>query len=209
MYIYIICILYEFIPINAIQDFMVKLKNSQIARVFLVLGLMFIVGAASATQQRDPAKFLYEQTLGDLTDDLQDAKDKGKTGVLIFFQQEECPFCHRMKTTILNQVKVQEYFLKHFLVLELDIESKGDLIDFDGSTTTPKKYFSKITNNKGATPVFAFFDLNGKLVTRYTGASSGAAEFIWLGEYVSQKIYKKMTFSRYKRLKRKQERSAR
>ncbi|NOY65778.1 MAG: thioredoxin fold domain-containing protein [Gammaproteobacteria bacterium] len=178
-------------------------------RVFLSLSLVLAFGISYAAEPRDPARFFYEQTLGDLTDDLQDAKDNGKIGVLIFFQQEECPFCHRMKTTILNQVVVQDYYLKRFLILELDIESAGELVDFDGNTTTMKKYFSKITNNKGATPVFAFFDLNGKLITRYTGASSGVDEFMWLGEYVSQKIYKKMTFSRYKRVKRREQRAAR
>lgn len=203
------CILYESAQINVIWVFNVEIKMLQIFRVLLTLFLVFSLGIASSALPRDPAKFFYEQTLGDLTDDLQDAKDKGKKGVLVFFHQEECPFCHRMKTTIMNQVKVQEYYQKRFLILEIDIESAGEIVAFDGSTTTMKKYFSKIANNKGATPVFAFFDLQGKLVVRYTGATSGAKEFIWLGEYASEQIYKKMTFSRYKRVKRKEERAAR
>ena len=71
-----------------------------------------------------------------------------------------------------------------------------------------KKYFAKIGRNRGATPVFAFFDMKGKLVVRYTGASSGIDEFMWLGEYASEAVYKKMTFSKYKRMKRKQQRQA-
>lgn len=186
-----------------------KFKLFQAFRILLALLLVSSFGLASAAMPRDPARFFYEQTLGDLTDDLQDAKDDGKQGVLIFFQQEECPFCHRMKTTILNQVKVQEYYLKRFLILEIDIESAGEIVAFDGTITTMKKFFSKIANNKGATPVFAFFDLQGKLVVRYTGATSGVKEFLWLGEYASEKIYNKITFSRYKRIKRREERAAR
>ena len=53
-----------------------------------------------------------------------------------------------------------------------------------------------------ATPVFAFFDLEGKLVTRFTGATRDAAEFLWLGEYVVDRVYEQMPFSRYKRGKK-------
>ncbi len=175
-------------------------------KIILSLLLTLMLASVSAALPRDPAKFFFEHTLGDLTEDLQDATDKGKKGVLLFFEQEECPFCHRMKTTILNQVEVQDYYLQRFLVLSIDIESDEEIIDFEGQPTTKKKFFAKIAKNRGATPVFAFFDLHGKLVVRYTGAASGVDEIIWLGEYASEEIYKKMTFSKYKRSKRRQQR---
>ena len=53
------------------------------------------------------------------------------------------------------------------------------------------------------TPVFAFFDLEGKLIQRYTGATNTAEEFLWLGEFVADGHYKTGRFSRYKREKRK------
>ncbi len=176
----------------------------------LITGLILVLmlGSASAELPRDPAEFFFEHTLGDLTADLEEAKANNKKGVLLFFEQEECPFCHRMKTTILNQVKVQDYFQQRFLVLSIDIESDEELRDFAGNETTKKKFFAKIAKNRGATPVFAFFDLQGKLVVRYTGAASGVDEFIWLGEYASQKVYKKMPFSKYKREKRRQHRQS-
>ncbi|HEC30175.1 MAG TPA: thioredoxin [Gammaproteobacteria bacterium] len=175
-------------------------------KILPLLLIWAVAGTVFAAMPRDPAKYFYEQTLGDLTEDLADARKNGKTGVLLFFQQEECPFCHRMKITIMNQVKVQEYFQKRFLILEMDTESDGEIIDFDGNTTTMKKYFARISNNKWATPLFAFFNLKGKLVVRYTGATSGIDEFIWLAEYTSEEIYRKMTFSKYKRIKRKEQR---
>jgi len=180
-------------------------------KVFItgLLLLMSVQVLAATELPRDPVKHFFEQTLGDLTEDLQDAKDANKKGVLIFFEQEECPFCHRMKTTVLNQVRVQKYFLDRFLVISMDIESDGEITDFEGNSTTMKKYFAKVARNRGATPVFAFFDMQGKLVVRYTGASSGIDEFMWLGEYASEGHYKDMTFSKYKRIKRKQQREAR
>lgn len=178
-------------------------------KIVVLLLALAVAGTSFAAMPRDPAEYFYEQTLGNLIDDLADAKEQGKKGVLLFFQQEECPFCHRMKTTIMNQVNVQNYYAKRFLVLEIDIESDGEIVDFDGNTTTMKKYFAKITRNKGATPVFAFFDLQGKLIVRYTGATSGIDEFIWLAEYASEEIYRKMTFSKYKRVKRREQRKQR
>lgn len=174
---------------------------------FFTLALVLIMGVGYASLPRDPAKFFFEYTLGDLTDDLNDAREKGKKGVLIFFEQEECPFCHRMKSTILNQVEVQEYYQKRFLILSIDIESNEELVDFAGNATTKKKYFAEIARNRGATPVFAFFDLQGQMVVRYTGAASGVDEFILLGEYASEKIYQKMPFAKYKRIKYRQQRT--
>jgi thioredoxin-related protein len=55
------------------------------------------------------------------------------------------------------------------------------------------------THRVRATPVFAFFDLDGNLVARYTGATGDATEFMWLGEYVVQERYKEIAFPAYKR----------
>ena len=50
--------------------------------------------------------------------------------------------------------------------------------------------------------MIAFFDLDGRLVARYTGATRDAQEFLWLGEYVAEGAYREMPFARYKRMKR-------
>ena len=93
---------------------------------------------------------------------------------------------------------LKEVFKEHFLIFSVDIEGDVEITDFQGETM-PMKDFSFKQYRVRATPVFAFFDLNGKLVTRYTGATRDAAEFLWLGEYVVAGVYKEMTFSRYKR----------
>jgi thioredoxin-related protein len=184
--------------------------NMYIKRLFtLLLGLGLLASmVAMAAAPRDPEKYFFDKSLGDYRDDLADAKEQGKIGIMFFFEQEECPFCHRMKTTILNQPVVQKYFKKHFLIFAMDIESSEEITDFGGNTTSMKKWFYKITRNRGATPVIAFFDLKGKLVVRYTGAASGTDEFLWLGQYMSEKQYQKMTFTRYKRMKRRAKRLA-
>jgi len=175
--------------------------------LFMLLAVSFMLPATAAVP-RDPYDYFFDQSLGDFAEELQTARDEGKKGIFLFFEQEECPFCHRMKDTILNQPEVQEYFKKHFLVFSVDIETTFEINDFQGKLTTPKKFFSTVARNRDATPVMAFFDLDGKLVVRYTGAASGVEEFLWLGEYASQGLYKKSSFTRYKRQKRKAQRAA-
>ena len=67
-----------------------------------------------ASTPRDPYQYFFEQTLGDLTEELEIAREEGKQGVFVFFEMDECPFCHRMKQTVLNQPEVQEYFRRVF-----------------------------------------------------------------------------------------------
>ncbi len=55
-----------------------------------------------------------------------------------------------------------------------------------------------------ATPVFAFFDLDGNYIkrARFTGATRDKDEFMLLGKYVVEQAYNDQTFTRYKRAAR-------
>ena len=163
----------------------------------LLLILLFISPLASAEELA-----FFDQSLGDFSEELKNARDEGKKGIFIFFEMDECPFCHRMKTTILNQPKVVEYFKKHFLIFQVDIEGDVEMTDFQGQQTTQKDFAFK-QHRVRATPVMAFFDLQGNRIERYTGATSSAEEFLLLGEYVVSGAYKETSFTRYKRDKQK------
>ena len=176
-------------------------------RTLLQVFLLF-VGAltclpAGATAARDAAEYFFNETFGNLPDELALAKQEHKKGILLFFEQEDCPFCHRMKTTVLNQPEVQDYFHKYFRILSVDIEGDLDMTDFQGRTMTQKDFSFKEYNVR-ATPVLAFFDLDGKLVARHTGPTKGVQDFLWLGEYVVGEHYRSESFARFKREKRQQ-----
>jgi len=164
----------------------------------LLAAFLGIGGLRCQAADLDPSTHLFSQTLGDFREELALAREDGKSGILIFFEMDECPWCHRMKTTVLNQPDVQAFYKEHFLVFPVDVEGDVEMVDFEGNTTTMKDWATKVHRVR-ATPVFAFFDLNGKRVTRYIGATSDAAEFLLLGEYVVAGIYKEMSFERYKR----------
>jgi len=163
---------------------------------------VFYLDSVSAAAGRDPYVYFFDDTWGDFTEELKKAKTDGKQGILLFFELDECPFCHRMKETVLNQPKVQKYFKKHFLSFSVDIEGDLEIVNFKGESKTQKDFAFK-QNRVRATPVFAFYDLSGKKVVRYTGATSGIDEFLLLGEFFVSRSYEKMRFTKYKRLKRK------
>ncbi len=171
-------------------------------RTFLILVLVCLTLGETSAATRDPGEYFFNQSLGDFSEELTVAREEGKKGVLIMFEMDECPFCHRMKSRVLNQVAVQDYFQEHFQIYTVDIEGDVEISDFKGNPVKEKDFAFKHFKVR-ATPVFAFFDLDGNLLTRFTGATNTADEFIWLGEFVVDGHYKSSNFSRYKRAKKK------
>lgn len=170
---------------------------SRILSRSLILIFLWFFSLTSYAQE----SVFFDQTFFDFTEELELAKEEGKVGIFVFFEMDECPFCHRMKTTILNQPDVQSYFRKHFKLFQLDIEGDVEMTDFQGNVTTQKDFAFK-QHRVRATPVMAFFDLTGKRVVRYTGATSSKQEFLLLGEYVVSGDHQNSSFTRYKKARR-------
>ncbi|HIE55079.1 MAG TPA: thioredoxin [Chromatiaceae bacterium] len=168
-----------------------------------VLLLVLWTAMAGSVERRDPETHFFDQTFGDFSEELENAREQGKRGILIMFEMDECPFCHRMKSRVLNRKDVQDYFRKHFLVFTVDIEGDIEIVDFKGQPTTMKEFSFKRFRVR-ATPVFQFFDLDGNPIKRgrYTGATRDAQEFLLLGRYIVEEAWKRTSFSRYKRAHR-------
>lgn len=170
-------------------------------KILVVLGVLVLSQAYAAP--RDPYKYFFNETWGDFKEELANAKQQGKTGILIFFEMDECPFCHYMKKNVLNQPEVQDYYRKHFLNFTVDIEGDVEMLDLKGRPTRQKDFAFKQFRVR-ATPVIMFIGLDGKPIHRHTGKTSGVNEFMLMGEYVVDGQYKKTSFTRYKRQHKKQ-----
>jgi thioredoxin-related protein len=162
-----------------------------------LLLLLACLSLPALAEARDPGQHFFQPKLGDLKDDLAAAKAEGKLGILLMFEMDDCPFCDRMKRTVLNQSAVQDYYRKHFIVYPMDTKGDAPLVDFQGRTTTEKAF--ALEQRARATPVFVFYDLAGNPITRYTGATQTAEEFLLLGRYVVEGAYGNMPFAAYKR----------
>lgn len=176
-----------------------------LSNLIIFLAFIFFSSANAATNESpsDPYQHFFNETWGDFSEEITNAKEKKKKAILIFFEMDECPFCHWMKTNVLNQPSVQTYFREHFLNFPVDIEGDIEITDFSGKTMT-QKHFSTKVNRVRATPVFAIFDLQGKTIARFTGRTSSVEEFMWLGQYVVEGFYEQMSFVKFKRMKKKE-----
>jgi len=165
--------------------------------LFLLVLALNAVPLYAAKAPLDPSTYFFNETFGDFSEELANAREQGKQGVMLFFEMDECPFCHWMKMNVLNQPEVQKYYRQHFLMFPVDIEGDVQITDFAGKETTQKDFAKK--NRVRATPVIAFFDLNGKLVHRHTGRTADVEEFMLMGQYVAEGKYKQMRFTKFKR----------
>lgn len=158
--------------------------------IILLLTVFFCIESIAANK-------FFDDHFNDFTEDLETAKEEGKQGIFLFFHLSDCPFCDKMRKTVLSQEHVRDYFKKHFLSFEVDVEGDLEIVDFKGNDTIEKDFAFK-HNRVKATPVLAFFDLNGKRVVRRTGFAN-EKEFMLLAKYVVDKVYLNENFVRYKR----------
>lgn len=176
-----------------------KLSNHFLQGIVICTVILFTTVASAAP--RDPGEHFFQQSFGDFSEELATSREEGKSGVFVMFEEADCPWCARMKARVLNQPEVQEYYRDHFRIMAIDVNGDELMTDFKGNELTQKDYAER--NRVRATPVIIFFDLNGEVTVRYTGAVRSPEEFLWLGEFVVDGHYKKDKFTVYKRAKKK------
>ena len=150
--------------------------------------LISSVALASTTDSRNPREYFFTLTFGDLPEEMDQARDAGKLGMLLFYEAEDCPYCHHMLKQVFNQRDVQEWYRERFVSIAIDIHGDVEMQDFAG-VTLPSKVFS---DQQGVflTPVMSFVDLSGEEIYRHLGMIGTPQEFLMLGEYIVGGYYK-------------------
>lgn len=149
---------------------------------------------------RDIHEHFFHQSFNDLPEEIALAREQQKLGIFVMFGLEECPWCTKMKASVMNRAVVQDYYREYFRILYIDINGDNSMVDFDGNEIKEKDFAFK-KHRVRATPVFMFFDLEGNQMLRYTGTTKDPREFIWLAEFVVTRAYVKGGFNQYKREK--------
>ena len=163
------------------------------ARLLLILTMLVTgVALASVSGTRDAREFFFTLTFGDLPEEMEVARGDGKLGMLLFFEAEDCPYCHHMLKNVFNQTDVQNWYQERFVSIAIDIHGDVEMQDFSG-ITLPSKVFS---DQQGVflTPVMSFVDIDGEEIYRHLGMIGTPKEFLLLGEYVVDGHYKKMRY---------------
>jgi thioredoxin-related protein len=162
----------------------------------LLIALLVLLAGPTWAETRDPLNHFFQPKFGDFQAELKTARQQGKNGIFLFFEMDDCPFCERMKTTILNQSDVQDAYRAQFLVYSIDVNGGTLMTDFQGKELTEKAF--AFAHRVRATPTLLFFDLDGKLITRHTGPTKDKTEFLLLGKYVTEGAYASQPFTKYK-----------
>ena len=163
----------------------------------LLIAFFLFFAAPVQAETRDPANHFFQPKFSDFQAELDVAKQQGKKGIFLFFEMDECPFCERMKTTILNQPDVQDAYRAKFLLYPIDVNGDTEMTDFQGKRLTEKAF--AFAHRVRATPTLLFFDLDGKLVARHTGPTKDKAEFLLLSQFGAEGAYETQPFTKYKK----------
>ena len=164
----------------------------------LPLILALWMPAASAETILPLEMSIFDETFGDMQEELAMVTEEDKKALLIMFETADCPWCMRMKQTVLNRQRVQDYYKAHFRIITIDAGGGAPIVDFAGNDTNETQFSMKLLRVR-ATPVFAFYDSDGNLLTKYTGTTKNADDFLLLGEYVVDDHYKQGKFSKFRR----------
>ena len=136
----------------------------------------------------------FKLSLGDLNDDLAEAKKAGKKGIITYFGQKRCAYCEQFFKTSLADIDIKNYLQKHYDLIAFNIWGIDDIIDTDGTTYTERELSIHYKTN--FTPSLVFYNEEGTPVFRLRGFYP-PYKFRAALQFVAEEFYKKETFSDY------------
>jgi len=136
----------------------------------------------------------FKLSLGDLRDDLEEAKLAGKKGIITYFGQKRCAYCEQFFKTSLADEDIKNYLQQHYELIAFDIWGIEDIIDTDGKEFTERELSLRYKTN--FTPSLVFYDADGTPVFRLRGFYP-PYKFRAALQFVAEGFYKKETFAEY------------
>jgi len=109
----------------------------------------------------------FKLSLGDLNDDVAEARSQGKFGIVVYYGQKRCAYCERFLETNLGDDAIRLYLREHFDVIPVDIWGIEEIIDTDGNSYSERELSLRYKTN--FTPSLVFYDGNGKPIYRLRG----------------------------------------
>lgn len=182
-------------------------QRGQLCRILLLATCFFALTAAWADKDDPFLEFddtLLEEELvypdwfkisiGDLNEDIKEAKAAGKSGIMVYFGQKRCAYCEQFLQENLGAPDIERYVREHYDIVPFDIWGIEDIIDTNGETYTERELSLRYKTN--FTPSLVFYDLAGKPMFRLRGYYP-PYKFRAALNYVTEGFYKEETFKEY------------
>lgn len=136
----------------------------------------------------------FKESFLDLEDDLQEAVEGGKKGIVVYFGQKRCAYCRMLMEVNFGLPDIVEYTRRHFDVIPVDIWSVTEVTDVQGETLTERDFALRERTN--FTPSLVFYDADGREALRLRGYYP-PYQFRAALEYVADDHYRKESFPEY------------
>ena len=109
----------------------------------------------------------FKASFLDLGADLKEAAAAGKQGLMVYFGQPRCAYCHKLMTVNFGSPDIVEYTRKHFDVVAIDVWGIDEVTDVGGERLTERAMAEREQTN--FTPAILFYDAAGKVALRLRG----------------------------------------
>lgn len=130
----------------------------------------------------------------DLPADLAAAQAAGKAGLILYFGQKRCAYCHRLMDVNFALPDVVEYTRRHFDIVPIDVWGVAEVTDFDGTLLSERQFAER--EEADFTPSLLFYNTEGELVLSLRGYYP-PYRFRAALEYVADGHYRNESFRDY------------
>ena len=130
----------------------------------------------------------------EIQDDIKEAKEKKKKGLIIYFGQKYCPYCKAHIEKNWGQKDIIQYTQKNFDVIAINVKGQRPVVAANGKTYTEKTFSALKKTN--FTPSILFYNNQGQEILRLRGYRP-PYQFRAALEYVADEHYKKESFRNY------------
>jgi len=127
----------------------------------------------------------------DLKEDLLEAKEAGKDGLIIYYGQKYCAYCRQFLEKDLVQDDIRTYMAERYDIIGIDIHGHRSVTDFDGKILN--ETLLAVREETNFTPSVVFYSTEGEEVLRLRGyyppyRFRAALEYIADGHYRNEKF---------------------
>ncbi len=130
----------------------------------------------------------------DLAEDLREAVDSGKQGLMVYLGQKYCAYCKQLLHDNFSKLDILAYTRKHFDAIGIDIHGQRTVTSLDGRELTESGF--AIDQKVNFTPTLIFYDRDEREALRLTGFYP-PYKFRAALEYVAHGHYRNEDFRSY------------
>ncbi|HIA08493.1 MAG TPA: thioredoxin [Chromatiaceae bacterium] len=109
----------------------------------------------------------FKSSFLDLREDMVDALQSGKRGIIVYFGQKRCAYCKALMEVNFGKEDIVTYTQTYFDLIPIDIWGIDELTDLDGNEMTEREY--AIREGTNFTPSLIFYDAAGEIALRLRG----------------------------------------